>query len=272
MTQWPAPSRALVVHGRAGPGQSSAARQRTHSHSDSAVPPGRLDEGVAPLAVLKALEPHGQAEKGGPGTPGAGHGPPTSWCTGAHGAPAVRPRSASCPLGSRPAREPGSCALTQGGCWTHAGARGPGRVRSRFGGGAEADPLPELLSPEPRACEAARRGQGKGENKARLEEGGDWRREREEAEGRRRDPGWVEGAPRWGARAAASRAPGLRSGALAFSSQPPSLRRVRGARRLGDLRTEGGCRQVEGSGAKEPGRGWRVRGHQAGCVSCGLRG
>ncbi|XP_027410171.1 collagen alpha-2(I) chain-like [Bos indicus x Bos taurus] len=157
----------------AGPdaARAGAARPSARTAGDGAVPPRSAGRGVAPLAVLKALEPHGQAERG-------------------RGTPRGRPRPSYIPVYRR-----------------------------------------------------------------------DWRREREE-EGRRGggwegDPGWVEGAPRWGARGPQPpRAPGLLSGAPTLFLPASTLRQVReaGVWDLPDRGKDAG-RSGRVGAPKEPGRG-----------------
>ena len=273
-----------MVHGGAGRGQSGrCSPQRAHSRRRRCPtqvgwtrgrPPGGAKDAGAPWPGRK-----GSGDAPGPATALLHPGVPAS------GAPAVRPGEVYqvVPLRSPPRREPGeSCALTRGGCWTHAGARGPASgaggaqpVRRRRGGRS----APRAPVTRSRACrQHAEAGEWGGEQ-ARLEEGGDWRREREE-EGRRGggwegDPGWVEGAPRWGARGPQPpRAPGLLSGAPTLFLPASTLRQVREARRLGSSGPREGCWQKwKGRCTKGAGtRRWKVRGHEAGCVSCGLRG
>lgn len=69
----------------AGPdaARRGAARPARAQPATALSHPARLDKGVTPLAALKALEPHGQAERRleGWGTPGASRCPPTSCST-----------------------------------------------------------------------------------------------------------------------------------------------------------------------------------------------
>lgn len=218
--------------------------------------------------------------KGVGGRPGAGHGPPTSWCTGAR-RPCRPPQRSlpSCPSevpappGTRGKLRPDAGRLLD----SRRGA-GPGRPgRGCAAGSEEARRQTRSRSsclPEPR-LQAARRGRGVGRRASAA--GGGRRLEAGAGGGRKagRDPGWVEGAPRWGARGPQPpRAPGLRSGAPSLFLPASTLRQVREARRLGSSGPREGCRQKwKGRCSKGAGtRRWRVRGHQAGCVSCGLRG
>ena len=153
----------VARRGAARPARAQPATALSH--------PGRLDEGVAPLAALKVLEPHGQAERGREG--GGRPGPATALLHPLAPAPgilAVCPGEVyqDVPLPSPPRPEPReSWAPPLGSYWTHAGARGPGRPgrvraagsRRRQGGRG---PLRSAGSiPEPR-LQAARRGRGVG--------------------------------------------------------------------------------------------------------------
>lgn len=263
----------------AGPdaARAGAARPSARTAGDGAVPPRSAGRGGRPLGGAKGAGApwpgrRGSGDAPGPATALLHPGVPEP------GAPAVRPREVYqvVPLRSPPRREPAeSCALTRGGCWTHAGARGPGRGCAA--GSEEARRQTRSRSschPEPR-LQAARRGRGVGRRASAA--GGGRRLEAGAGGGRKagRDPGWVEGAPRWGARGPQPpRAPGLRSGAPSLFLPASTLRQVREARRLGSSGPREGCRQKwKGRCPKGAGtRRWRVRGHQAGCVSCGLCG
>ena len=238
----------------AGPdaARAGAARPSARTAGDGAVPPRSAGRGGRPPGGAKGAGAPWPGRKGsgdapGPATALLHPGVPES------GAPAVRPREVYqvVPLRSPPRREPGeSCALTRGGCWTHAGARGPASraggaqpVRRRRGG----RPAPGAPVTRSRACKAARRRRGVGRRasaaggRRRLEAGAGGGREAGRAGG---NPGWVEGAPRWGARGPQPpRAPGLRSGAPTLFLPASTLRQVREARRLGSSGPREGCWQ-----------------------------
>lgn len=158
---------------RCGPARPARAQPATAMYH-----PARLDDGVAPRAALRALEPHGQVERdpGGWGTPGASHRSPTSYSTSVRRPGRLPQRSfPSCPTAvPAPLGTGKSCSLSPRGSWTHAGAQGPqatGGASPFLGGGAEA----------PARSSACRQPATAGDWGAepRLQQGGDWRREQE---------------------------------------------------------------------------------------------
>lgn len=212
--------------------------------------------------------------KGVGGRPGAGHSPPTSWRAGARRPcrPPQRslpscPSEVSAPPGIRGKLRPDAGRLLD----SRWGA-GPGRPGRGCAAGSRRRPTRSRSSciPEPR-LQAARRGRGVGRRASaagggrRLEAGAGGGREAGRAGGYH--PGWVEGAPRWGARGQQPpRAPGLRFGAPTLFLPASTLRQVREARRLGSSGPREGCwPKWKGRCTKGPGtRRWQVRGHRGG--------
>lgn len=179
-----------MVHGGAGHGRWQRCSPGGRTAGENTTP-ARLDEGVVPPAMLKALELHGPAERclGGPGTPGASHRLPTSSSTSAQ-RPCRLPREVFQVVPQSSPSRPGlleSSAVAPRGCQMHRSARSrwdptgcaPRSWEEAQSRGARCAPGSR---PEPR-LQAARRSRGVGRRAGAAEEGGDWRREREEGRG-----------------------------------------------------------------------------------------